>query len=120
MSVEKKYSWYKIAESAADFIWQENNLCEIEIKGKTICISKKENEVFACAPKCPHAGGHLSHGFTDAAGNIVCPLHRYKFSLQNGRNISGEGYYLKTYPVQKRDDGIYIGIEETGFFGFFK
>jgi len=120
MTGEKKYAWHKIAESADDFFWQENQLCEIVVKGKTICIAKKGNEVFACTHKCPHAGGHIADGFIDALGNIVCPLHRYKFSLENGRNVSGEGYYLKTFPVEKRDDGIYIGIEETGFFGLFK
>ncbi len=120
MAAEKKYSWHKIAESANDFFWQENNLCEIEVKGKKICIAKKGEEVFACTSKCPHAGGYLSDGFLDAAGNIVCPLHRYKYNLQNGRNVSGEGYYLKTYPVEKRADGIYIGMEEAGFFGLFK
>jgi nitrite reductase/ring-hydroxylating ferredoxin subunit len=48
-------------------------------------------------------------------GNIVCPLHRYKFSLVNGRNVSGEGYYLKTYPVEQREDGLYIGFEKSWF-----
>ncbi len=120
MSAEKKYSWHKIAESITDFPWNENQLCEIVVKGKTICIAKQDTVVMACAHKCPHAGGHLADGFIDALGNIVCPLHRYKFSLTNGRNTSGEGYYLKTYPIEKREDGIYIGLEENSLFSFFK
>ena len=120
MSSSKKYNWYKVAERVDDFFWQENNLCEIQLKGKTICMARKGAEVFACAHKCPHAGGHLADGFVDALGNIVCPLHRYKFSLQNGRNVTGEGYYLKTYPVEVRESGVYIGIEEGGMFQLFK
>jgi 3-phenylpropionate/trans-cinnamate dioxygenase ferredoxin subunit len=120
MSSPKKYNWHKVAESAADFFWQENNLCEIEVKGKTICVARNGADVFACAHKCPHAGGHLADGFVDALGNVVCPLHRYKFSLQNGRNVTGEGYYLKTYPVEVRENGVYIGIEEGGLFQLFK
>ena len=120
MAAEKKYSWIKIGEAVSDFFWQENDLCEITVKGKTICIAKHGEQVLACAHKCPHAGGHLADGFVDALGNIVCPLHRYKYSLQNGRNISGEGYYLKTYPIETRTDGIYIGLEESSFFSFFK
>lgn len=120
MSAEKKYTWHKIAEGLHDFPWTDNKLCEIEVKGKTICIAQHKEEVFACAHKCPHAGGHMADGFLDALGNIVCPLHRYKFSVSNGRNVSGEGYYLKTYPVEKREDGIYIGLEENSFFSFFK
>ncbi len=120
MHSQKKYSWHKIAESVDDFFWQENNLCEVSIKGKTICIARNKDEVFACTNKCPHAGGYLANGSIDSLGNLVCPLHRYKFNLENGRNTSGEGYYLKTYPLEKRDDGIYIGLEEGGLFGLFK
>jgi 3-phenylpropionate/trans-cinnamate dioxygenase ferredoxin subunit len=120
MPEAKKYTWHKIAESADDFFWQENNLCEIQLKGKTICVVKHGDVVYACTHKCPHAGGHLSNGFIDALGNIVCPLHRYKFNLQNGRNVSGEGYYLKTYPVEMRADGVYIGLEEGGLLGWLK
>lgn len=119
MAAEKKYSWYKIAETAADFPWRENQLCEITVKGKTICVAKQGGNILACAHKCPHAGGRLASGFMDALGNVVCPLHRYKFSLTNGRNTSGEGYYLKTYPIEQRADGIYIGLEENLLFRFF-
>ena len=111
MAATKQYQWYKVAESEADLNWQHNQLCEVQVKGKTLCVARTANGLYACAQKCPHAGGYMAAGFTDAAGNIVCPLHRYKFNLQNGRNVSGEGYYLKTYPVELRADGVYIGIE---------
>ncbi|XVJ67318.1 MAG: Rieske 2Fe-2S domain-containing protein [Lacibacter sp.] len=119
MASPKQYSWHKIAESAEDFFWQENRLCELQVNDKTICIARNGDQVFACAHKCPHAGGHMVDGFVDTLGNIVCPLHRYRFSLQNGRNVSGEGYYLKTYPIEIREDGVYIGLEESRLFGLF-
>ena len=56
----------------------------------------------------------MANGFVDATGNIVCPLHRYRFKLDNGRNSSGEGYYLKTYPIETRSDGLYLGIQAGG------
>jgi 3-phenylpropionate/trans-cinnamate dioxygenase ferredoxin subunit len=63
----------------------------------------------------------LAEGFIDALGNIVCPLHRYKYNMENGRNVSGEGYYLKHWPVQIKEDGIFVGVEETsGLFGWLK
>ena len=86
-----------------------------EAGGKKITLAVFNGQVFAFAQKCPHASGVMADGFIDALGNVVCPLHRYKFSMANGRNTSGEGYYLKTYPVETRDDGIYVGIE-TGWF----
>jgi len=118
MSGEKKYTWYKVAEGADEIAWQANGLCEIQVRGKTICLARPGGKLSACAHKCPHAGGRMADGYLDPAGNIVCPLHRYRFSMETGRNVSGEGYYLKTYKVEERSDGIYIGMEEGGFFGF--
>jgi len=86
---------------------------------KKITLAKAGDNLFACAYKCPHASGILADGFIDAMDNIVCPVHRYKFSLQNGRDTSGEGYHLKTYAVEVREDGVYIGFEEKGLFGWF-
>ena len=84
-----------------------------------ICITKFQDAWFAFAFKCPHAGGMLAEGYVDAIGNIVCPLHRYKFSIRNGRNSSGEGYALKTYPTELRPDGLFIGFEEGGLLSWF-
>jgi nitrite reductase/ring-hydroxylating ferredoxin subunit len=89
---------------------------EMEANGKTICVGKFKDQVFAFARKCPHAGGELAHGFIDALGNVVCPIHRYKFCMANGRNVTGEGYYLKHWPVEVREDGVYVGMEK-GLFG---
>jgi 3-phenylpropionate/trans-cinnamate dioxygenase ferredoxin subunit len=46
-------------------------------------------------------------------------VHGLKFNLKNGRDMNGEGYTLKTYPVEVRADGVYLGVEESGG-GFFK
>ena len=112
----KKHRWHKVAESIEEIKFAANGLTEIVVAGKTVCISLFKNQLSACSQKCPHAGGHMADGYIDAQGNIVCPLHRYKFSLQNGRNLSGEGYYLKIWPVEQREDGIYVGIQTSSFF----
>lgn len=114
----KKIKWHKIADSVNELHFFSNNLLEINVAGKKICIAKTNNGLFGCASKCPHAGGTIADGFIDPLNNIVCPLHRYKFSLQNGRNVSGEGYYLKTYPFRQTEEGIFIGIEKDGLFSF--
>ncbi|MFN9115575.1 MAG: Rieske (2Fe-2S) protein [Bacteroidota bacterium] len=115
---EKKYTWHKVAESKEELFSSGNTLLEIYVQQKQICIALHQNQVFACAHKCPHAGGRMADGWLDAMGNIVCPLHRYRFDISNGRNVSGEGYYLKTYPVEERADGLYVGLEEKSWFSF--
>lgn len=114
---EKKVKWFRIADSIEAIGWNANNLAVAEAGGRKFTLALKGKEVLACAYKCPHAGGILADGFIDAAGNIVCPLHRYKFSLRNGRNTSGEGYYLKTYATEQREAGLFVGFEESNLFG---
>ena len=116
---EKKIKWYKVADSKNAIAWQPNNMALAEAGGKTITLVKTGNDIAACAHKCPHAGGVLGDGFIDALGNIVCPLHRYKFSLQNGRNVSGEGYYLKIYAIEEREAGLFVGFEESSWLHLF-
>ena len=116
----KNIKWFKVAESKNEIFWQENNLAVTEAGGKKITLAKIGDEIFACAYKCPHASGILAEGFLDATGNIVCPFHRYKFNLTNGRNISGEGYYLKVFAVEQRESGVFVGFEESSWFNIFK
>ncbi|MEQ1675832.1 MAG: Rieske 2Fe-2S domain-containing protein [Chitinophagaceae bacterium] len=118
---EKKYSWHKVADHINELDFSSNNIAVADLDGKKICIGRFKEAIFAFAYKCPHAGGLLADGHIDALGNVVCPLHRYKFNMQNGRNASGEGYYLKHWPVEQRDTGVFVGVEETGgFWGLFR
>jgi 3-phenylpropionate/trans-cinnamate dioxygenase ferredoxin subunit len=118
--MKNNITWYKIADSEAEIDFAANGLVQITVAGKSVCLAKKNSVISASAAKCPHAGGVLADGFIDALGNIVCPLHRYKFSLQNGRNVSGEGYFLKLFPVEIREEGVFIGLEENKLFNWLK
>jgi len=117
--MNNKYTWHKIAEHINELTFSTNNIAVAEIEEKKICIGRFKDVLFAFAYRCPHAGAPLADGFIDASGNIVCPFHSYRYDLKNGRNTSGEGYYLKHWPVETREDGIYVGMEAKGFWGLF-
>jgi 3-phenylpropionate/trans-cinnamate dioxygenase ferredoxin subunit len=120
MAGEKKFTWHKIADSLEEISFSSNGLAQVEIADKSICIAKSNARLSACFAKCPHAGGILADGYLDPLGNIVCPVHRYKFSLQNGRNTSGEGYFLKIFPIEIREDGLFVGFEQNNLFNWLK
>ena len=113
--MKTSYTWYKIAEDEHEIEFQANNMAVTEVNNKKIGIGRFGNKIFAFVYKCPHAGGILTDGWLDSNGNIVCPLHRYKYNMDNGRNVSGEGYYLKHWPVEVRSDGVFVGFEQGGF-----
>ncbi len=108
---EKHVQWIKIAEHIGDVVFAENQIAFIQAGEKSLCIGKHHGNYFAFAEKCPHAGGLLADGFIDALGNVVCPLHQYRYNLKNGYNSSGEGYFLRTMPVEIRGDGVFVGFK---------
>lgn len=110
----KQYNWHHLSDLYAS----EGEIGVVEVQGKKICYTRYEQQLYAFAYKCPHASGIMADGFIDDAGNVVCPLHRYRFNIKNGYNSSGEGFYLKTYPLEQREDGLYIGLEKTSLFGW--
>ncbi len=89
---------------------EENKPTETGIADKKIGLLKREGLVYAFAALCPHTSAPLCEGWLDARGHIVCPLHKYRFNPANGYNSSGEGYKLKTYPVEIRGTEIFVGI----------
>lgn len=117
---DKKYIWHHLPE-VENIPVMENELREVKAGSKKICVTRWQGKLYAFTHKCPHAGGFLAEGHIDANGNIVCPVHRYKYNVTNGYNSSGEGYYLSTYPVEEREDGIYVGfVQGGGLWGMFK
>jgi nitrite reductase/ring-hydroxylating ferredoxin subunit len=102
--------WVKVydhsIEREADFVHRVN------ADGKRICLVKNGPDFFATQVHCPHAGADLSYGWCQE-GKLVCPYHRHMFDLKTGSGDEGQGDYLKTYPVEVRPDGVYIGLKES-------
>ena len=109
--------WHKVADNAAMLPWQENGMCIVTAGAKQVTLARQADSIFAFALKCPHASGIMADGYITAAGQVACPLHRYRFNMKNGRNTTGEGYFLKTYAVKIEETGIWVGWEDKGLLG---
>lgn len=98
--------WYKVPDSidtAKPFIKK------VKVGGKGICLVGYEGQVYALSASCPHAGAELAGGWCKD-GKIICPFHRYSYSLQTGKGYIGQNDFVYTYPVEVREDGIYVGF----------
>jgi len=80
-----------------------------KIGGKSICLIGFEGQIYALSAICPHAGADLSEGLC-VKGKIVCPYHRYTYNLETGKGGEGQNDFVTTFPVEIRDDDIYVGI----------
>ena len=108
--------WVLITDAPASLDWPNNQLLDLEVEDKKITLARFKEDYFAFAQKCPHASGRMAQGYINPLGQVVCPLHRYAFDMKNGRNTTGEGYFLKTYPVELRSNGLFIGFKPNSFF----
>ena len=108
--------WVLITDAPLSLDWPNNQLLDLEVEGKKITLARFKEGYYAFAQKCPHASGRMAQGYINPLGQVVCPLHRYAFDMKNGRNTTGEGYFLKTYPVELRPNGLFIGFKPNSFF----
>ena len=106
-------NWIKIL-SSSDYL-AENFIRLIRVDGKKICLVKVGDEFFATQSRCPHAGADLSQGFCKDK-KLICAFHRYEYDLTTGRGAPGQGDYINIYPLERREDGLYIGFKERWAF----
>lgn len=80
------------------------------LNGKRICLVQRLGKFYAVQDMCTHNSESLSKGGLNYLGEIVCPLHGYRFSLSTGRESSERSRDLETFPVKEDETGFYIGI----------
>lgn len=80
------------------------------VRGKRICLVKRENHFYAVSDTCTHSGESLSKGLVNFAGDVVCPWHGHQFNLKTGREHQERSADLVTFPIREEADGLYIGL----------
>jgi nitrite reductase/ring-hydroxylating ferredoxin subunit len=114
---KKQTIWHKLNEIDASIIqsMSERTLIKIELKSKSICITKLHGVYYAFDDKCPHQGASLSNGECTGNGEIICSWHKYAYDIKSGKSKNQGGGFMNTYQIEKRDDGFYLGIEKIQF-----
>ena len=83
---------------------------KVEKDGKTICVSRVGDEVFAIDDTCSHSDASLSEGdVTDF--KIECWLHGAEFDLRTGEALTPPAVApLHTYGVHVDGDSVTVEI----------
>lgn len=83
---------------------------KVEKDGKTICVARVGDEVFAIDDTCSHSDASLSEG--DVADfKIECWLHGAEFDLRTGEALTPPAVApLKTYEVHVDGDSVTVEI----------
>ena len=82
----------------------------VQIEGQSILLVKSKGKLYACEKECPHQGAPMEGALLKEAGTISCPRHGYRFDLASGACKEHPEFVLKVYPVEVRDDDIYVDL----------
>ncbi len=77
----------------------------------TVCMTHYEGKISALDNACPHQKGPLGEGSIEN-GLLRCPWHGWDFHPVTGKPPGGYDDGVPTYPVESREDGIYVGFDE--------
>lgn len=105
--MNENLQWHKVAHL--------NELNEGHVKSvvaghQPVCLTHYQGAYHAIDNHCPHQGGPLGEGFIDERGYVICPWHGYEYSAIDGTPPPGFDDAVSAYPVQVREDGIYVGV----------
>ncbi len=104
--------WHKVLDPPG---LEERRVTTISAGTRTIALSKYQGRYGALDNACPHQGGPLGEGSIEdgAEGRcwLRCPWHGWDFDPLTGQSPGGHDDRLITYPVEEREDGIYVGLE---------
>jgi 3-phenylpropionate/trans-cinnamate dioxygenase ferredoxin subunit len=89
---------------------QQGNPVKVEKNGKTICVARVGDQVFAVDDTCSHSDASLSEGdVTDF--KIECWLHGAEFDLRTGEALTPPAVApLHTYGVHVDGDSVTVEI----------
>ncbi|MEE8542947.1 MAG: thiamine pyrophosphate-dependent enzyme [Gammaproteobacteria bacterium] len=76
----------------------------------TLCMTHFDGQYAALDNRCPHQGGPLGEGSIEN-GLLRCPWHGWDFDPLTGK-APGFDDGVATFPVEVRDDGVYVGLPE--------
>ena len=101
--------WYKVAASRDEL--PEGRVKSVTCGVETVCLAHFDGQLAALDNRCPHQGGPLGEGSIEN-GYLRCPWHGWDFHPITGKPPGGYDDGVTTYPVEVRDDGVYVAIEE--------
>ncbi len=106
---ERELTWYHVA--ALDAL-ADGRVTTVMAGTHAVALARVGGEYGALCNRCPHQGGPLGEG-TLENGVLRCSWHGWDFDPLTGHALGAHADRVATYPVDVREDGVYVGIEEA-------
>ncbi|MFG0316151.1 MAG: Rieske (2Fe-2S) protein [Planctomycetota bacterium JB042] len=84
----------------------------IDVAGREVTVLRLGERVVALRNRCPHANGRLGDGEVKD-GAIVCPLHRWRFSLDDGSTRRDPHLRAELLPARIEDGEVRVEVPKA-------
>ncbi len=101
--------WHKVPVQIDE---SRNYVKALHVAGKKLCLIKEGDILSVTSSRCPHAGADLTKGWCEH-GKLVCPFHRHKFNIEDGKGEANQHDFIRIYPLKKEDNEFYVGIKKS-------
>jgi nitrite reductase (NADH) small subunit len=81
----------------------------LEIDGVRLAVFHQDGRFHVLHGRCPHANGSLGMGWIEE-GEAVCPLHRWRFRLADGRCTTVRGEWVEAFACEVRDGVLWVEL----------
>jgi nitrite reductase (NADH) small subunit len=81
----------------------------VEVDGLRIAVLNDGGMMHALIGRCPHENGSLGLGWIED-GEVVCPLHRWRFRLSTGRCTTIRGESVHRFRCEVRGDEVWVEV----------
>lgn len=88
---------------------QARGRADVEVGGRDIAVLWHQGRVVALWNRCPHANGRVADGEIKD-DDVVCPLHRWRFSLTTGKTMRDRRMSATLYPVRVDGDDVLVDL----------
>jgi len=105
---DTKTVWYKALERDE---LPEGRVKPVTCGLATVCMTHYQGRYAALDNDCPHQKGPLGEGSIEN-GFLRCPWHGWDYHPTTGKPPGGYDDGVATHPVETRDDGVYVALEE--------
>ncbi len=90
---------------------QDGSIRKITIANRPIVLVRSADRVYAVIDRCPHMGAYLSDGKCSTTRNeIICPWHRYRFSLETGASVTNPELKVGMFPVSLENGDVLVSM----------
>jgi ferredoxin-nitrite reductase len=79
----------------------------LRVRGEEMAVFKKDGRLYGVQNICPHEGGQLCNGRIEG-GEVVCPLHGYKFDLNTGACSTDPNFKVKVFRLLAQGEQVAV------------